>query len=264
MTGCSRKPESWTALCCASIARRSAASAESCAAMDVSQAARLSAAISSASSRYGLRMRHRSGLIGGMDAHRRRRRGADSMMQIHAALLPVALDSALGDSAHRGDLGEGEAAEELQVDDLGEPRFDLGKLVERIADQDQRLRVDDALGVIGAERGDFEQPAPLLRSPPPDVVDDQAAHDPRRIGHEARLIDENGPLPSRDREVSLVQQGGDTQTPGRAAAAQFTAGEPGQLGVERGERGVGQISVVRGNWWHGRLWYYFRFLGAEG
>ena len=60
------------------------------------------------------------------------------VMQVEAALFPVALNRPLRDAAHRGDLGEGEAAEELQVDDLGETRLDLGELVERVADPDQR------------------------------------------------------------------------------------------------------------------------------
>ena len=59
---------------------------------------------------------------------------ADRMVQVEAALLPVALNGPFRHAAHGGDLGEGEAAEELQIDDLGEIRFDLGELVERIAD----------------------------------------------------------------------------------------------------------------------------------
>ena len=70
-----------------------------------------------------------------------RPRVGDRAMQIEAAFFPVALHGPLGDAAHGGDLGEGEAAEELQIDDLGEAGIDLGELVERIADLAQLLRV---------------------------------------------------------------------------------------------------------------------------
>src|SRR5215203_4531676 len=138
------------------MALRSAASAESRAESEANQAARWSASMSSASSRYGLSARQRSGLMGGMSAHSRWRRAADSMVQVEAAFFPVALDRPLRDAAHRGDLGEREAAEELQLDDFRQLRFDLGELVERVADHDERRRVHHAVGVIGAERGDVE------------------------------------------------------------------------------------------------------------
>ena len=80
--------------------------------------------ISSASSRYGLTARQRSGLSGGMRPHRDRPPVGDRAVQVDAAFLPVALHGALGDAAHGRDLGEGEAAEELQVDDLGEVGID--------------------------------------------------------------------------------------------------------------------------------------------
>ena len=135
----SRKRDSCTASCSASIACRSAASAA------IARRDR----------------RQPRGLLGGLDIERlvevRAERAppirADGrhgrspvpdaplpmrVMQIQAALLPVALDGPFRDAAHRGNLGEGEAAEELQVDDLGQARLDLGELVERIADHDQR------------------------------------------------------------------------------------------------------------------------------
>src|SRR5262245_35449290 len=134
-TACSRNRDSCTVWCWARKASRSAPSAESRAEMDASQAARSSGAISSAWSRYGLRTRHRSGLMAGMGARLGWRRTADGVVQIEAALLPGALDRPLGDAAHPRDLAKREAAEELQIDDLGEGRFDLGELVERVADQ---------------------------------------------------------------------------------------------------------------------------------
>ena len=91
------------------------------------------------------------------------RRAADRMVQVEAALLPVALNGPFRHAAHGCDLGERETAEELQVDDLGEVRFDLRELVERIADQDQRAGVDDAVGVIG--------PSEVISNSPPRFSD---------------------------------------------------------------------------------------------
>src|SRR5690606_16999926 len=141
---------------------RSAASAGSRAAIDASRSARCGAGSSSASSRWGLRARQRSGSMPDMAVGDRRRHAAHRMVQIEAALLPAALNRPFRYAAHRGDLGEREAAEELQVDDLGEAGLDLRQLVERIADAQQLLGVADAVAVVGQQRGDLEQAAPLL------------------------------------------------------------------------------------------------------
>ena len=164
-------------------------------------------------------------------------------MQIQPALLPAALDRPFRDAAHRGNLGEGEAAEELQVDDLGQARLDLGQLVKSVADHDQRLRVGHAVGVVDAERGDLEQPAAFFGPPPPHVVDDQPAHDPGGIRHEARLIDEHGAFPAGDREVGFVQQRRHTQRPG-TLTVQFAPGEPVQLRVQRAEQGIRDHTLI--------------------
>ena len=63
----------------------------------------------------------------------------------------------------RGDLGDGEAAEELQVDDVGELGLELGQLVERGADVAEHRRLGDVLGGLRVERGDVEAAAALLR-----------------------------------------------------------------------------------------------------
>jgi hypothetical protein len=64
----------------------------------------------------------------------------DRVVEVQAPLLPLALDRPLRHAAHGGDLGEREPAEELEIDDLGQLRFDLGEFVERITDPDQFLR----------------------------------------------------------------------------------------------------------------------------
>src|SRR5215204_1361698 len=124
--------------------------------------------------------------MGGMGRYRWLAAAANRVMQIQPPFFPVALNRALGYAAHRGDLGEGETAEELQIDDLRQPRLGLGELVERVADHDERLWIADAVGVVDPERRDLEEPAALLRAPPPHVVDDQPAHDAGGVGHEAR------------------------------------------------------------------------------
>ena len=53
-------------------------------------------------------------------------------MQQETGLLPLALDGAFGHAPHRGDLGEREAAEELQVDHLRELRLDGRQFVEHL------------------------------------------------------------------------------------------------------------------------------------
>src|SRR5690349_11893656 len=105
---------------------RSAASAGSRAEIAASQPARSAGSISRASSRYGLRTRHRSGLMGGIGAYRRRPCAGNGIVQIQAAFFPAALNRPFRNAAHRRNLGEREPAEELEVDDLGKGRFNFG------------------------------------------------------------------------------------------------------------------------------------------
>ena len=100
----------------------------------------------------------------------------ERLMQQQARLGPVALNGALRHLPHRGDLAEREAAEELEVDDLGEPGVDRRQRVLRVADPCQLLAVGHDLGHVGADRGDLELPATLLRVPAAHEVDDQPAH----------------------------------------------------------------------------------------
>ena len=179
-----------------------------------------------------------------MRPHDDRPRVGDRAMQIDAALLPVALHGPLRHAAHGGDLGEGEAAEELQIDDLREIRIDLAELVERIADPGQLLRVGHVGRQIGAERRNLEQAAALLRAPPPHVVDDQAAHHARGVGHEPRAIGEDRPFLARDREVGLVQQGRHPDGPGRSLSRQLAAGQPMELRVQSVEQGISGCTLI--------------------
>ena len=71
--------------------------------------------------------------------HAVRTRVANRMMQVEPALFPIPLDGPLRYAPQRGDFGERQPAEEFQVDDFGEVRFDLGELVERVADLNERV-----------------------------------------------------------------------------------------------------------------------------
>ena len=126
------------ASCSSSSAARSAASAGSSARkLRPADRARARRSRSSTSSSKGLSARQRC-RSRSVPHHARPRigRGSSSrrtLCRIDARLFPVALHRALRHAAHRRDLGEREAAEELQVDDLGQRRIDASPAVERIA-----------------------------------------------------------------------------------------------------------------------------------
>src|SRR5262245_60684436 len=202
-TGCSRKRDSWIRSCSTRSFCNSTARPASRAKMDSSHAPRPRVGISSASSRYGLSARQRSALSG-MRFQVGRTCVANRVVQVQPALLPLALNGPLGHTSHDGDLRERQAAEELQLDDLGELRLDLRQLVERIVDSQERLPIGDALLVERAQCGDLEQPSPLLRPMPPHVVDDEPSHDTRGIAHEPCVIDEPDVPLGGDPQIRLV------------------------------------------------------------
>ena len=82
-------------------------------------------------------------------------------MQVDASLFPVTLNRPFRRAAHRGDLGERKAAEELEVDNLRERGIDLGQLIERVGDAGDLAEVGKALDDVGAQRGDLELAAAL-------------------------------------------------------------------------------------------------------
>ena len=58
-------------------------------------------------------------------------------------------------------IGEGEAAEEFQIDELGERGIRPGERIQRVADVGQLRSISDVLDDVGAERGDLELAAAL-------------------------------------------------------------------------------------------------------
>src|SRR5215470_7612381 len=123
--------------------------------------------MSIASSRWGLTASHRSRLsiaeTSGEELFLERG------VEVDSGLLPATLHRPFRDSPHRGDLGEGEPAEELHVHDLGQRRIHTGQPVERLADARELLAVCGRLAFPVADRGDVEVAAALLGPPAPRV-----------------------------------------------------------------------------------------------
>src|SRR5262249_40349034 len=127
--------------------------------------------------------------------------------KIDPRLVPLPLHRALAGAPEARDLGEGEAAEELELDDLRDLRLHGGELVERLAEPLDLLGVvrRRAAQALAVERGDREIAAALPGLATAEAVDDQAAHDPDRIGEEPGAIGELHSLAPRDVEIGLVE-----------------------------------------------------------
>src|SRR5215217_2025839 len=111
-------------------------------------------------------------------------------MKVKPRLYPCPFDRALGYAPHMRDLGDREAAKELEIDELREIRIDGRELVQRLADLRELVRAGGGVGDIGVERRELEAAATFLRLATPNVVDDQSAHRARSVCHEMRLIGE--------------------------------------------------------------------------
>jgi hypothetical protein len=132
--------------------------------------------------------------------------------QIDARLLPVPFQRALGHAAHGANLGEREPAEVAKVDQLRERRVVYRELVERLAEPGQFVGIHHGLRHVRVQRGQMHlAAAPLLRLAIPDVVDDQAAHDARGIGHEPAAIGKHRVVAPGHGDVRLVQECGDAK-----------------------------------------------------
>jgi len=99
----------------------------------------------------------------------------------------VSVYRALADAAHRRNLGEIEAAEEVQFDQLGQRRVDLRKGVEGLRQGPKIFDLCDHLSFCAC-RCQMKAAAVLEGSALAHVVDDQAAHGARGVGEEARTI----------------------------------------------------------------------------
>ena len=109
------------------------------------------------------------------------------------AFSQLPLHGALRDPAHGGDLGEREAAEELQVDDVRELRLRGRELLERLADPDELAVSGGCRAILIVEGRDPETATALLGAAAAGVVDDQPPHHLGRIPHEPSPIGKTGP-----------------------------------------------------------------------
>src|SRR5947209_7608834 len=101
----------------------------------MSHAARCSADISRALSKYGLSDCHWLGAMGDMGALLFFERiDRNALSKVDARLVPLPLDGALRKILHSGNFGETEAAEKFQVDYFGKVRLDLRQFIQGIAD----------------------------------------------------------------------------------------------------------------------------------
>src|ERR1019366_2298421 len=153
-----------------------------CSASARSHAARSSSDMASAGSRYGLKTCHSPGLSVDMISSEREIR-ANFSMEINARLFPVPLHRAFRHVAHGGNFPERKAAEELQIDHLGECRLHFAKFVQHLADSRKFPVVDGVLHGVGVERSNLEQSPTLLGVPFPGLVNDKPRHPPRPIPH---------------------------------------------------------------------------------
>src|SRR6185436_10273877 len=114
------------------------------------------------------------------------------MAKIDPRFVPMPLHRALAHAAEARDLGEGETAEEFEVDDVRDLRLHGGELVERLAEPFDLFGIArrGRAHVLAVDRRDLEAAAPLPGLAAAETVDDQAAHDPCRIGEEPGAIGE--------------------------------------------------------------------------
>jgi hypothetical protein len=132
-------------------------------------------------------------------------------MQEEPGLAPVALHGSVGNASEPGDLHEREAAEEVQVDEVGERRLERRELVERARQRLECVRWVNERRVRRfvssyVER-DHEDPATTLRGAPlARPVDDNSAHGARGVSHETGAIREVYAVAASHVEIGLVQE----------------------------------------------------------
>jgi hypothetical protein len=123
----------------------------------------------------------------------------------------LALHGSVGNASEPGDLHEREAAEEVQVDEVGERRLERRELVERARQRLECVRWVNERRVRRfvssyVER-DHEDPATTLRGAPlARPVDDNSAHGARGVSHETGAIREVYAVAASHVAIGLVQE----------------------------------------------------------
>jgi len=130
---------------------------------------------------------------------------AEFAVEIDARFLPLTLHSSLREILHRGNLGEGEAAEKLHVDDLCQRWIDFSQLIEGRA---KLLEFEGVCRLLDCSDGgrNVELAAAFLCALAASVIDDEAAHHAGGISHEAGTIRELCAATARNLDVSLVKE----------------------------------------------------------
>ena len=120
-------------------------------------------------------------------------------------LFPIAPHRALRHAAHGGQLAEREAAEELQVDQLRQWRIQDFEFLKGQTELFERTAI---LGrwcdIVKGDEGDVT--APLQGALRAAIIDDQTAHRPRRIGHEAVALGKRQVLALAHVQIGFVQE----------------------------------------------------------
>jgi hypothetical protein len=111
----------------------------------------------------------------------------------------------------------------------------MRQLVESLANPREFFIVANYISRTGGEGGKLEPPSPFDCESIPYMIDDESAHDPRCIGHEAAPIRERlAPLRGHVK-VSLVYEGGSTEGY-NALARELAPGQPTEFPVENGKK----------------------------
>src|ERR1700757_433843 len=111
-------------------------------------------------------------------------------MEIDFCFFPFALHRALRQATHGCNLGEGESAEELEIDELRKLGIHRRELIERFADPGEFASIGDFGYVLVFECSNFDMTTAFLSLPVARMIDDEAAHYSGRISHKTGAIGE--------------------------------------------------------------------------
>ena len=159
----------------------------------------------------------------------------ESRREKQPCLLPVARDRTTAESQRFGHLFFRHPREVAHLDHAHQPFVDRGQLLQRFVDSH-----DFALARIGAATAESSSPdvhhisATPIGGAPPHEIDDDRAHDPRRVGHELRPVVRFQRTGFEQAHVRLVHEAGGIE---QSADARFCAAgrEPSDEG--RGKAG---------------------------
>ena len=177
-----------------------------------------------------------------------RRATAQRAVQVDPRLLPLALDGAFRHATHAAI-----SANEKPQKNFRSTSSARAALVVASSSSASpialRVRASTARSTtVVSMRRDLEGSAALLRAPSIGVIDDQPAHDARRISHEACAVGKGRSRPRRHGEICLMQERRDAEAHGGAPPGQFPPGQSVQFGVECLEqrRGGRRIAALGG------------------